>query len=255
MTRFKDKVCVVTGGAKGIGEATARRMAAEGGAVMILDLKYEEAQAAADQLIGAGGFAQAYACDVADEAAVRDVFAQIETHHGRIDVLVNNAGTSGPSGPIENIALADWRALLAVNLDGVFLCTREALRLMKATGGGAIVNISSIYGLVGSADAAAYHASKGAVRLLTKATALQVAKLGIRVNSVHPGFIDTPLVQDYADRSGQHDQVLAGLVALHPIGRLGRSEEVAAVIAFLASDDASFMTGSEVVVDGGYTAQ
>ncbi|WP_161883996.1 SDR family NAD(P)-dependent oxidoreductase [Deinococcus alpinitundrae] len=255
MTRFKDKVCVVTGGAKGIGEATARRMAAEGGAVMILDLKYEEAQAAADQLMGAGGFAEAYACDVADEAAVRDVFVQIETHHGRIDVLVNNAGTGGPSGPIEDIALDDWRALLAVNLDGVFLCTREALRRMKATGGGAIVNISSIYGLVGSADAAAYQASKGAVRLLTKATALQVAKLGIRVNSVHPGFIDTPLVQDYADRSGQHDQMLAGIVALHPVGRLGRSEEVAAVIAFLASDDASFMTGAEVVVDGGYTAQ
>jgi len=142
-----------------------------------------------------------------------------------------------------------------VNLDGVFLCTREALRRMKATGGGAIVNISSIYGLVGSADAAAYQASKGAVRLLTKAAALQVAKLGIRVNSVHPGFIDTPLVQDDADRSGQHDQMLAGIVALHPVGRLGRSEEVAAVIAFLASDDASFMTGAEVVVDGGYTAQ
>ncbi|GGM19214.1 SDR family NAD(P)-dependent oxidoreductase [Deinococcus aerophilus] len=255
MTRFKDKVCVVTGGAKGIGEATAHRLAAEGGAVMILDLKYEEAQATADHLMGAGGFAEAYACDVSDEAAVQDVFAQIEEHHGRIDVLVNNAGTGGPSGPVEEIALVDWRALLAVNLDGVFLCTREALRRMKVTGSGAIVNISSIYGLVGSADSAAYHASKGAVRLLTKATALQVATLGIRVNSVHPGFIDTPLVQDYAARSGQHDQLLAGLAALHPVGRLGRSEEVAAVIAFLASDDASFMTGSEVVVDGGYTAQ
>lgn len=255
MTRFNDKVCVVTGGAKGIGEATARRLAAEGGAVMLLDLKRSETQAAADRITAAGGYAEGYVCDVADEAAVQDVFAQIEAHHGRVDVLVNNAGTGGPSGLIEAIPLASWRALLAVNLDGVFLCTREALRLMKATGGGSIVNVSSIYGLVGSADAAAYHASKGAVRLLTKATALQVATANIRVNSVHPGFIDTPLVRDYADRSGQRDQVLAGLAALHPIGRIGRADEVAAVIAFLASDDASFMTGSDVVVDGGYTAQ
>lgn len=255
MNRFKDRICVVTGAAKGIGEATARRLAAEGGAVMVLDLKDAETQAVADQIVAAGGFAEAYACDVSDEAAVRAVFAQIEEHHGRVDVLVNNAGIGGPTGPIENVALADWRGLLAVNLDGVFLCTREALRLMKATRSGSIVNISSIFGLVGSADTAAYHASKGAVRLLTKATALQVATVGIRVNSVHPGFIDTPMVQDYAAQSGHHDELLAGLVALHPVGRLGRSEEVAAVIAFLASDEASFMTGSEVVVDGGYTAQ
>ncbi len=259
MTRFKDKICVVTGAAKGIGEATARRLAAEGGAVMVLDLKFGEAERAAEyiteHLLQSGGIAEAYACDVSDEEAVRRVFAEIEQHHGRVDVLVNNAGTGGPSGPIESVPLDEWHALLAVNLDGVFLCTREALRRMKATGSGSIVNVSSIYGLVGSADAAAYHASKGAVRLFTKATALQVAKAGIRVNSVHPGFIDTPLVQDYAARSGHHDELLQGLAALHPVGRLGRAEEVAAVIAFLASDDASFMTGSEVVVDGGYTAQ
>lgn len=255
MTRFKDKVCVVTGGAKGIGEATARRLAAEGGAVMVLDLKYEEAERSAGHVVQAGGYAEGYACDVADEAAVRRVFAEIEQHHGRVDVLVNNAGTSGPGGPIEDATLAEWEALLAVNLNGVFLCTREALIRMKARGGGAIVNISSIFGLVGSADAAAYHASKGAVRLLTKATALQVAKLGIRVNSVHPGFVDTPLVRAYAEGSGHAEELLRGLAALHPVGRLGRAEEVASVIAFVASDEASFMTGSEVVVDGGYTAQ
>ena len=276
MTRFKDKICVVTGAAKGIGEATARRLAAEGGAVMVLDLKFGEAERAAEyiteHLLQSGGIAEAYACDVSDEEAVRRVFAEIEQHHGRVDVLVNNAGTGGPSGPIESVPLDEWHALLAVNLDGVFLCTRVALigasgsgkstllrhvsGLMAGdAGSGSIVNVSSIYGLVGSADAAAYHASKGAVRLFTKATALQVAKAGIRVNSVHPGFIDTPLVQDYAARSGHHDELLQGLAALHPVGRLGRAEEVAAVIAFLASDDASFMTGSEVVVDGGYTAQ
>lgn len=255
MNRFKDRICVVTGAAKGIGEATARRLATEGGAVMVLDLKEAEAQAMADQIAEAGGFAEAYACDVSDEAQVRAVFSHIEGHHGRVDVLVNNAGIGGPAGPLEDVPLADWRALLAVNLDGVFLCSREALRLMKKTGGGSIVNLSSIFGLVGSANTAAYHASKGAVRLLTKATALQVASLGIRVNSVHPGFIDTPMVQDYATQSGHPNALLAGLVALHPVGRLGRAEEVAAVVAFLASDEASFITGSEVVVDGGYTAQ
>lgn len=255
MTRFRERVCVVTGGAMGIGEATAGRLAAEGGAVMILDLTFTQAQAAADRIARAGGFAEAYACDVSDEAAVRDVFAQIELHHGRVDVLVNNAGIAGPQGPVETVTLADWRALMAVNLDGVFLCTREALKRMNTTGRGAIVNVSSIYGLVGSADAAAYHASKGAVRLFTKAAALQVARRGIRVNSVHPGFIDTPMVAAFAGASGQPEAVLKALAALHPVGRLGRSEEVAAVIAFLASDDASFMTGAEVVVDGGYTAQ
>ena len=242
MTRFKDKICVV------------RRLASEGGAVMLLDVRYGDAEAAAERLGQLGGYVEAYACDVASEQQVAETFAKIEATHGRLDVLVNNAGIGGPGGPLEDVALSDWRALLAVNLDGVFLCTREALRRMKKTGG-AIVNVSSIYGLVGSADSAAYHASKGAVRLLTKATALQVARLGIRVNSVHPGFIDTPLIQEYAEHSGHRAETLEALAALHPVGRLGRAEEVAAVIAFLASDDASFMTGAEVAVDGGFTAQ
>lgn len=147
MTRFKDNICVVTGAAKGIGEATARRLAAEGGAVMVLDLKFGEAERAAEHIIQQGGFAEAYTCDVSDEDSVRQVFAEIEQHHGRIDVLVNNAGAGGPLGPVEGISLADWHALLAVNLDGVFLCTREALARMKVAGSGSIVNISSIYGL------------------------------------------------------------------------------------------------------------
>lgn len=253
MTRFQDRVCVVTGGAMGIGEAAAGGLAAERGAVMILDLTFT--QAAADRINSASGFAEGYACDVSDEAAVRDVFAQIKLHHGRVDVLVNNAGITGPQGPVETVSLADWRALMAVNLDGVFLCTREDIDRMITTGRGVIVNVCGVYGLVGSPDAAAYHASKEAVRLFTKATALQVTCHGVRVNSVHPGFIGTLVVEAFADASGQPDAALQALAARHPVGRLGRSEEVASVIAFLASDDAPFMTGAEVVMDGGYTAQ
>ena len=180
---------------------------------------------------------------------------RVVQRHGRLDVLVNNAGIGGPLGPIDNITLEGWHSLMDVNLTGVFLCTREALPIMRRQKSGSIINLSSIYGLVGSADAAPYHASKGAVRLFTKATALQAAKDGVRVNSVHPGFIRTPMVEGFTKASGDREAMVAALTALHPLGRLGEPEEVAATIAFLASDDASFMTGSELVVDGGYTAQ
>ncbi|WP_219722062.1 SDR family NAD(P)-dependent oxidoreductase [Deinococcus planocerae] len=203
MTRFQDKVCVVTGAAKGIGEATARRLASEGGAVMLLDLKYEETLAAADrlnaELAEAHGFAEAYACDVSSEENVRRVFSEIERHHGRVDVLVNNAGIVGPAGPLETLTLNGWNRLLGVNLTGAFLCTREAVRLMKLVGGGAVVNVSSIAGLVGSPGIAPYTASKGGLRLLTKTTALEGAPFGIRVNSVHPGAILTPMVEGFAE--------------------------------------------------------
>lgn len=253
--RLDGKVCVVTGGAMGIGAATAVRLAQEGAVVIVADLRKADADAVAQRIQAAGGKAEGAACNVAKEDEVKKLFADVARRHGRLDVLVNNAGIGGPVGPIDDITLEGWHNLMDVNLTGVFLCTREALPIMRSHKSGSIINLSSIYGLVGSADVAPYHASKGAVRLFTKATALQAAKDGIRVNSVHPGFIKTPMVEGFAKASGNADAIMAALTALHPLGRLGTAEEVAATITFLASDDASFMTGSELVVDGGYTAQ
>lgn len=253
--RLDGKVCVVTGAAMGIGAATAVRLAQEGGTVILVDLDEAGAGQVAAKISANGGRAEAVACNVGQEEDVRNLFAGVDKKFGRLDVLVNNAGISGPTGRIDDISLDGWNKLMAVNLTGVFLCTREALPIMRRQQGGSIINLSSIYGLIGSPDAAPYHASKGAVRLFTKATALQVAKDHIRVNSVHPGFIRTPMVEGFARASGNAEAVMGALVTLHPLGRLGRAEEIAAGIAFLASEDASFMTGSELVIDGGYTAQ
>ncbi|MGE5590632.1 MAG: SDR family NAD(P)-dependent oxidoreductase [Bacillota bacterium] len=253
--RLDGKMCIVTGAAMGIGAATAIRLAHEGGIVILADLDEAAAGQVAAKIRADGGRAEAVACNVGEEEDVKNLIAHVDKQYGRLDVLVNNAGISGPTGRIDDISLDGWNKLMAVNLTGVFLCTREALPIMRRQQGGSIINLSSIYGLVGSQDAAPYHASKGAVRLFTKATALQVAKDHIRVNSVHPGFIQTPMVEGFARASGNADTVMAALVTLHPLGRLGKAEEIAAGIAFLASEDASFMTGSELVIDGGYTAQ
>ena len=253
--RLDGKVCVVTGAAMGIGAATAVRLASEGGIVILADLDEAVAGQVAAKIRAEGGRAETVACNVGQEEDVKNLIAGVDKKYGRLDVLVNNAGIAGPTGRIDDISLDGWNKLMAVNLTGVFLCTREALPIMRRQQGGSIINVSSIYGLIGSQDAAPYHASKGAVRLFTKATALQVAKDHIRVNSVHPGFIQTPMVEGYAKASGNAEAVMGALANLHPLGRLGKAEEVAAGIAFLASEDASFMTGSELVIDGGYTAQ
>jgi len=239
----------------GIGAATAVRLASEGGIVILADLDEAAAGQVAAKIRAEGGRAETVVCNVAKEGDVKNLIAGVDKKYGRLDVLVNNAGISGPTGRIDDIALDGWNKLMEVNLTGVFLCTREALPIMRRQQSGSIINVSSIYGLIGSQDAAPYHASKGAVRLFTKATALQVAKDHIRVNSVHPGFIQTPMVEGYAKASGNAEAVMGALANLHPLGRLGKAEEVAAGIAFLASEDASFMTGSELVIDGGYTAQ
>ncbi len=186
--------------------------------------------------------------DVTDEAAWATAVSTAEKEFGRLEVLINNAGMLDMSG-VEATSLEVWNRIVAVNQTGVFLGMKAAAPAMRRAGGGSIINTSSIFGLIGSGGAAAYHSTKGAVRLLTKTAAVELASIPIRVNSVHPGVIDTAMVSDHVPGA-----VAEQLLAMTPMGRMGKPEEIAAGVLFLASDDASFITGSELVIDGGYTA-
>ena len=244
MARFDDRVAFVTGGASGIGKATAKRIAAEGGSVVIADLQDEVGKAVVDEIAGSGGKALYVHLNVTDEDGWADAVKTTVDAFGGLDILVNNAGI-GDTEPIEVTMVDTWNRVVAVTQTSVFLGMKAAGEALKKSGHGSVVNISSMYGIVGSGVSPAYHAAKGAVRLLTKTVALGWAKEGVRVNSVHPGYIDTPILGD-TDRGM--------LIGATPMGRLGQAEEIAAVITFLASDDASFATGAEFVIDGGYTA-
>jgi 3(or 17)beta-hydroxysteroid dehydrogenase len=256
MDRVAGKVALITGGAKGIGRACAELLAREGAAVAITDVDEREGTTAARAIAGAGGRASFQAHDVSREDDWRRVIDETVSSFGKLDILVNNAGV-GRFGDVEHTTLEEWRSLLAVNLDGVFLGIRHAIPAMRVAGGGSIVNLSSIEGLVGDPTLAAYNASKGGVRLLTKSAALYCAKSGtrIRVNSVHPGYIWTPMVQHAAESSGNADEMRRMLESLHPVGHLGEPMDVAYGVLYLASDESTFVTGSELVIDGGYTAQ
>ena len=256
MNRVDGKVALVTGAASGIGAATARVLADAGARVVITDVNEAGGSTVASKI---GERARFVRQDVTQPASWREVLADITALEGRLDVLVNNAGVARAEN-IETMTLADWHAVLSVNLDGVFLGMQAAVNAMKESGG-AIVNISSIMGLVGGAGPA-YNASKGGVRLLTKSVMAYCARMGypIRVNSVHPGYIWTPMVEGGLDQAAQFfpgsdpAALKAELIGRHPIGRFGEPEEIARGVLFLASDDASFITGSELVIDGGYTA-
>lgn len=255
--RVAGKVALVTGGARGIGAATARALAREGARVVVTDLDAEGAQATAAGIAEAGGQARGLGQDVTDEAAWTEVLSGIREAEGRLDVLVNNAGAALGGVAMLDTTLAQWRQINAVNVEGVFLGVKHGLPLIAATadpatGGGSIVNISSIYGLVGAAGSGAYNASKGAVRLLTKCAALEACRDGhaVRVNSVHPGFIETEMTV----RVRTDPEAAARTIGRTPMGHAGRPEDIAAGVLFLASDEAAFMTGSELVIDGGFTA-
>jgi NAD(P)-dependent dehydrogenase (short-subunit alcohol dehydrogenase family) len=254
--RVEGKVAVVTGGALGIGKACAQVLAKEGAKVVITDIKEAEGRALAEEIQAAGGQALFVRQDVAQEAEWQAVVAATLQAFGRLDILVNNAGI-GTSVNIEEETLAGWRRLMSINLDAVFLGTQYAIKTMKGSGGGSIVNISSIEGLVGDPSIAAYNASKGGVRLLTKSAALYCAKggLNIRVNSVHPGYILTPMIEQAAAASPDGAAMYKYLESLHPVGHLGEPDDIAYGVLYLASEESKFVTGSELVIDGGYTAQ
>lgn len=256
MDRVRGKVAIVTGGALGLGEATAALLAREGARVVVTDVKEDEGRQVAERIGKDGGEAVFLKHDVSREDDWKRVMDETTSSFGRLDIMVNNAGVA-LGKDVEHTTFDEWRWLMSINLDGVFLGTRFAITAMKPNRSGSIVNMSSIEGLIGDPNLAAYNASKGGVRLFTKSAALYCAKAGynIRVNSVHPGYIVTPMVESYAQASGDAAAAQRALIALHPIGHLGEPNDIAYGVLYLASDESKFVTGSELVIDGGYTAQ
>ncbi len=252
MKRLENKVVIVTGGALGIGRETCLLLAQEGAKVAVTDILDKEGEKLAREIAHSGGAAKYWHLNVTDEKEVEKVFAEVTKEFGKLDATVNNAGIIGTDKPTHELTGKEWDLVMNINVKGVFFCTKHAIAHMKKSGGGSIVNLSSIYGLVGAGDIPIYHASKGAVRLMSKNDALIYAKDNIRVNSVHPGFIWTPLVENMGkDIPGFREN----LDSLHPIGHIGEPLDIAYGILYLVSDESKFVTGSELVIDGGYTCK
>ena len=255
MSRLQGKYAIVTGGAWGLGKAIATRMAEEGAAVAILDVQDRDGRALCQSLRERGLSVHYAHCDVAKESDVISAFRDSAATLGGLNVLVNNAGVAGASKPTHELTEAEWDFVQSVNTKGVFFCTKHAISHLKRAGGGSIINLSSIYGLVGAPDLPAYHASKGAVRLMTKTDAMLYAADHIRVNSIHPGFIWTPMVEGYLEGAGDVKEGRKMVDAAHPLGHMGEPDDIAWGAVYLASNEAKFVTGSELVIDGGYTAR
>jgi NAD(P)-dependent dehydrogenase (short-subunit alcohol dehydrogenase family) len=258
MGRLAGKAALVSGGASGIGAETCRTLAREGAAVVVADIQADMARGVVAEIEAAGGKAVFQPLDVRLEDAWIAATKRAEDAFGKLNIIVNNAGVGGPMGDVENITLENWRKVMSVNSDGVFLGVKYGVQALRRSGEpGSIVNLSSIVGIVGLAASSAYVASKGAVRLLTKSAALYCAREGlpIRVNSVHPGYILTPMavgsMEHVMDYEARRRQVEADI----PVGTMGEPQDIANGILFLASDESRYMTGAELVIDGGYTAK
>jgi NAD(P)-dependent dehydrogenase (short-subunit alcohol dehydrogenase family) len=245
MAKLQNKVAVITGGASGIGAATAKLFVSEGAKVVIVDLNEEKGKAFETELKALNGEALFVKANITSEEDVANIFKQTVEAFGRVDVVFNNAGI-GRVHSSHDLEYSEWRNTVNVDLDGVFLVAREAIREMLKTGGGTIVNTASMFGLVGSSGSAAYNAAKGGVINLTRSLAVEYAEQNIRVNALCPGFIDTPIIPEESKQA---------LAEATPMKRLGQAEEMATAVLFLASDDSSFMTGNYLTVDGGYTSR
>jgi len=254
MDRVKGKVAIVTGAAGGLGRAEAMLLADEGAKVVVTDVDEGAIEKLAESIRSRGGEALSIKHDVASETEWIEVMRKTLDAFGRLDVLVNNAGVIIYK-KIEDITLAEWRWLMSVNLDGVFLGTKHAIGAMRKSGGGSIINIASTAALIGNPDASAYHASKGGVRLFSKAAAIECSKAGygynIRVNSIYPGVINTAM----ADPLKKDENKYNTAVSWHPMGHFGEPEDIAYGVLYLASDESKFLTGSELVIDGGWTSR
>ncbi len=247
-----NKVALVTGAGSGIGRRSAELLAREGARVLVCDLDEPAGNAAAAAINDAGGEAEFCRVDVAEEAEVEAMVAHCLRRFGRLDCAVNNAGIAGPGGNLDGVGLADWNRVLAVNLTGVFLCMKSQIPVMREQGGGSIVNMSSGAGLIATPGLAPYSASKHGVLGITRAAALENARLGVRINAVCPGSIDTPMLRAAMEADPKTDKMIRGSM---PIGRLGEAEEIAEAVVWLCSDRASLVTGHSMGVDGGSVAR
>ncbi len=258
MFRLDKKIAFVTGAGSGIGESIARLFAQQGAHVVLADLREDAAQRVASEIHEAGGSARVQLLDVTEESQVTSGIERAAALEGRLDILVNNAGISHV-GSILETSLEDWERLMQVNARGVFLCAREGVRQMLAQSprGGVIINMASVAAMIGIERRLPYCASKGAVLALTRSIAIDFATRGIRCNAICPGTVQTPFVEDYLARNfaGQEDEVRQQLQARQPVGRMGQPDEIAYAALYLASDEATFVTGSALVIDGGWTAK
>lgn len=253
MGRLESKIALVTGAASGIGAACARAFVREGATVWLTDIQDDQGQALADEL---GEAARYRRLDVTDPGAWAEAAGALSEAHGRLDVLVHNAGGGVPRDDLEHLSLSQWRHVQALNVDSVLVGTQAALPLLRASAAASIVIVSSVAGLIGAPDLVAYGAAKGAVRMLSKSIALHCAHKGypIRCNSIHPGFCDTPMVRALAGQSRDPEKAWQRLSQVAPLRRLGTPEEVAATVTHLASDESGFITGTELTIDGGLTS-